>query len=75
MKMHHLFSPTCFEPQFIIRGDVQRAVVNIVACRAVSRQGLGKHVPPVADTHAAIEILLEAVFYTRSVQGDCKEDN
>jgi hypothetical protein len=35
---------------------------------AVSRQQLGKHVPAATDTHAAAEVLLETVFYTRSMQ-------
>jgi hypothetical protein len=48
---------------------------NIVACRVVSRERLAKHVPAATDTHAAIEVLLETVFYARSVQRGYKEDN
>jgi hypothetical protein len=47
----------------------------IVACRAVCRQRLGKHVPTATDTHGTIEVLLETVFSTRSVQRDYKADN
>jgi hypothetical protein len=43
--------------------------------RAVSRQGLGRYVPAATGTHAAIEVLLETVFYTRSVKSGCKEDS
>jgi hypothetical protein len=41
--------------------------VHNVACRAVSRQRLGKHF------YAALQVLLEALFPTRSVQRDCME--
>jgi hypothetical protein len=41
--------------------------VCIVACTAVSRQRLGKHVPAATDTHATIEVLLEMVFSVLSV--------
>jgi hypothetical protein len=43
--------------------------VNIVVCRAVSRQRLSKHIPAATDAHATIEGLLETVFSTWSVQG------
>jgi hypothetical protein len=48
---------------------------NAVACRAVSRQGLGKHVPVATDTHATTEVVLETVFYPQSVQRGYKEVN
>jgi hypothetical protein len=38
------------------------------------RQWLGKHVPATMDKHAAIEVLLETMFYTRSVQRGYTED-
>jgi hypothetical protein len=44
-------------------------------CRAICRQRLGKHVPAATDTHATIQILLETVFSTRSVQRGYKENN
>jgi alkylhydroperoxidase/carboxymuconolactone decarboxylase family protein YurZ len=36
--------------------------IHIAACRAVSRQQLGEHIPAAMDTHATIEVLLETVF-------------
>jgi hypothetical protein len=42
---------------------------RIVERRAVSRQWFGKHIPAAMDTHASIQVLLEKVFYTWSVQG------
>jgi hypothetical protein len=41
----------------------------------VSRQWLGKHVAAATDMHSIIEVLLETVFSTRSVQRVYKEDN
>jgi hypothetical protein len=46
--------------------------VNIVACTAVSRQRLTKHVPAVTDTHATIEILLETMFLLGPCKGDIR---
>jgi hypothetical protein len=40
----------------------------MVACRTVSRQRFGKHVPAATDTHATREVLLETVF----LLGPCK---
>jgi hypothetical protein len=40
----------------------------------ISKQRLGKHVPAATDTHA-IEVLLETVVSTQSVQRGYKEDN
>jgi hypothetical protein len=34
----------------------------------VSRHRIGKYVPVATNTHATIELLLETVFSTRSVQ-------
>jgi hypothetical protein len=34
----------------------------------VSSQRIGKHVPAATNTHSTIELLLETVFSTRSVQ-------
>jgi hypothetical protein len=47
----------------------------IIACRAVSRQRLGKHVPAATDRHATIEVLLEMGFSTRLVPRGYKEAN
>jgi hypothetical protein len=46
---------------------------NTVTRRTASRQRLGKHVPAATNTHATIEVLLETVFSTRSVQRGYKE--
>jgi hypothetical protein len=35
---------------------------------------LGKHVPAETNTHATTELLLETLFYTRSVKSGYKED-
>jgi hypothetical protein len=50
-------------------------LVSIVACRAVSRQRFGEHIPAATDTHAKIEVLFETVFSARSVQRGYKEDS
>jgi hypothetical protein len=42
----------------------------IVACRAISRQRLSKHVATATNTHATIEALLETAF----LLGPCKRD-
>jgi hypothetical protein len=49
--------------------------VIIKYTRAVSRQLLGKHVLAATETYAIIEVRLETVFSTRSVQRGYKEDN
>jgi hypothetical protein len=46
--------------------------MNIVTCRALSRQRLGKHVPAATNTHAAMDLPLETVFSTRSMQRDTR---
>jgi hypothetical protein len=52
-----------------------KSVIHTVACRAVSRQRFSKQVSAVTNTHATIEVLLETVISTRSVQRGYKEDN
>jgi hypothetical protein len=47
---------------------------NIVACSAVYKQRLGKHVPAVTDMHVTIYLLLEKIFSTRFMQRGYKED-
>jgi hypothetical protein len=39
------------------------------------RQRIGKHIPAATNTRATIQLLLETVFYTQSVQKGYKEDN
>jgi hypothetical protein len=41
--------------------------------RAVSRQRLSKHVSAAKDTRSTIELLLETVFSTRSVQKELEQ--
>jgi hypothetical protein len=41
----------------------------------VSRQRIGKHVPATTNTHAIVELLLETVFSTQSMQMGYKEGN
>jgi hypothetical protein len=41
----------------------------------VSRQRIGKHVPAATNMNTTIELLLETVFSTRSVQYGYKEDS
>jgi hypothetical protein len=41
----------------------------------ISVQRLCEHVPTAADKHATIEVMLETVFFTWSVQRGYKEDN
>jgi hypothetical protein len=41
----------------------------------VCRQRIGKHVLAETNRNTTIELLLEMVFYARSVQGGYKEDN
>jgi hypothetical protein len=42
--------------------------INNDFMQPVSRQQIGKHVPAATNTHRRIELLLETVFSTRSVQ-------
>jgi hypothetical protein len=49
--------------------------IYVVACRVVSRQRLGKHIPTATDTNAKIEVLSETGFCNRSVQMSYEEDN
>jgi hypothetical protein len=47
---------------FLLNGGVAKPEEAVV-----SKQRLGKHAPAAIDTHAAIEELLEAVIFMRSV--------
>jgi hypothetical protein len=59
-----------FYSQSVIKSlcTIDQCPVNTVACRVVSSQLLGTHVPAPTDKHAIIDTLLEMVFSTRSVQ-------
>jgi hypothetical protein len=48
--------------------EKQLLLANGCETTFVSRQRFGEHVPAAADEHATIQVLLETVFYTRSVQ-------
>jgi hypothetical protein len=58
-----------------VEPEKQPFLTNGSGTTFVSRQQLGKHVPVARDTHATIEVLLEAVFSTRSMQMGYKEEN
>jgi hypothetical protein len=49
--------------------------MNNGVIQRVSRQRIGKHVPAATNTNTTIELLLETVFSTRSVQSGYEEDN
>jgi hypothetical protein len=49
--------------------------INNGAMQTVSRQQIVKHVPAATNTHTTIELLLEAMFSTRSAQSGYKEDS
>jgi hypothetical protein len=68
-----IISTLFWEEGYLTRLPVSR--LYNVARRVVSRQRFGKHVPAVTDTHATIEVLLETVFSTRSMQRGYKEEN
>jgi hypothetical protein len=53
--------------------EKQPLLANGCETTFVSRQLLGKHVLAAMDTYATIEVILETVFYTRSVQMGYKE--
>jgi hypothetical protein len=68
--------------------EKQNRYFVVVACTDVAMQWLGdrpinnsvmqwtgKHIPTATNMHATIELLLEMVFSTRSMQRGCKEDN
>jgi hypothetical protein len=58
-----------------VEPEKQPLLANGSETTFVCRQLLGKHVPAAMDKHGRIEVVLETVFFTRSVQRGCKEDN
>jgi hypothetical protein len=58
-----------------VEPEKQPLLANGSETTFISRQRLGKHVTAATDTHATIEVLLETVFYTHSVQRGYQEDN
>jgi hypothetical protein len=61
------------QPIPLLTQPVRLSFCNIVACRAVSRRRLGKHIPVATDTHATTDVMLEMVFSIQSVQRGYKE--
>jgi hypothetical protein len=59
----------------IVEPEKQMLLANDSETKFVSRQRLGKHVPEATDIHATIEVLLETVFSTQSVQRGYKKEN
>jgi hypothetical protein len=52
-----------------VEADISRPTgADIVACRTVSRQRLGKQFPAATNRRARIEVLLETAFSTGFVQ-------
>jgi hypothetical protein len=56
-----------------VEPEQQPLLANGSGTTFVSRQRLGKYVPEVTDVDAAIEVLLETVFSTQSVQRGYKD--
>jgi hypothetical protein len=57
-----------------VEPEKQPLLANGSETTFTSGQRLGKHAPAAPDTHGIIEVLLETVCSTRSVQMGCKED-
>jgi hypothetical protein len=58
-----------------VEPEKQPLLANGSETTAVSKERFGKHFPEATDTYATIEVLLERVFSTRSVQRGYKEDS
>jgi hypothetical protein len=69
LNLKYLLQARTVEP------EKQPLLANGSETTFVSRQRLGKHVPVAADTYATIDVLLETLFSTRSMQRGYKEDN
>jgi predicted nucleic acid-binding protein len=59
---------------------MRQQIIIIVVCTAVamepvSRQRIDKHLPAVTNTHKIVELFLETVLSTRSVQSVYKKDS
>jgi hypothetical protein len=57
-----------------VEPEKQPLLANSSETTSVSRQWLSNHISAATDTHATVEVLLETVFSTRSVQRGYKED-
>jgi hypothetical protein len=51
------------------------SLINNGVAQPISKQRIAEYVPAATTTHATIEVLLETVFSTWSVQRGDKEDN
>jgi hypothetical protein len=58
-----------------VKPHKQPSLANGSETAFVSRQRLSKHVSAAMDKPAAIEVLLETVFFSRSVRRGYKEDD
>lgn len=58
-----------------VGAEKQTLLANVSETTLVSTERLGKQVPAATDTRTTIEMLLETVFSTLSVQRSYKEDN
>jgi hypothetical protein len=58
-----------------VKTEKQSLPANGSETTFVSRKRLGKNLPAITDTHATIEVLLEAVFSTQTEQRGYKEGN
>jgi hypothetical protein len=58
-----------------VEPEKQPLLANGSETTFLCRQRLDKHFPAAADTHVAVEVLLETVFCTRSVQSGYKDDS
>jgi hypothetical protein len=58
-----------------VEAEKQTLLTNSSERTFISRQQFCEHIPAAKNKHTTIEVLLETVFSTRSVQTGCKEDN
>jgi hypothetical protein len=49
--------------------------INKGVMQPLLRQQIGKHIPLAMNTHTTVELLLDTVFSTQSVQRGYEEDN
>jgi hypothetical protein len=59
----------------IVKPEKEPFLAKVPETTFVSRQRLGKYIPAATNTHAILEVLLETVYFTLSVQKGYKEDN
>jgi hypothetical protein len=74
-KKKGVCSVTYFLKARAMEPEKQSLLANGSENTFVSRQRLDKHVSAATDEHVTINVLLEIIFYTQSVQRAYKEDN